>query len=58
MWWFPSFLNLCRTFTNDFVSTNHKTHCDFSFSVNIINSVQRRQRRSDWHWDVVTLSDD
>jgi hypothetical protein len=41
-----SFLNSCRTFTNDFVSTNHKTGYDVSFSVNIINSVQRCQRQS------------
>ena len=30
-----------------FVSSNHKTNCVFSLSVNIINNVQRCQRQSD-----------
>ena len=39
--WFPSkFIPALTLLTNDFVSANHKTHCDFSLSLNIISSVQ------------------
>ena len=39
-----------------FVSANHKTHYALSLSLNIINSLQWRQRQLDRHLDVVTLS--
>jgi hypothetical protein len=42
-----SFLNLRWTLANDFVSTNHKAHCAFSLSINIINILQRCQQQSD-----------
>ena len=42
-----SFLHLHWTLTNNFVSPNHKTHCTFPLSINIINSVQRRQWQTD-----------
>jgi hypothetical protein len=38
--------NLRWTLTNDFISANYKTHCAFSLSVNIINSMQRHQRQT------------
>jgi hypothetical protein len=54
---FYSFLNLRWTLNNDFASANHKTHCAFPLSVYIIKRAQRRQRQTDRHWDVVTLSE-
>lgn len=52
-----SFLNLCCTLTNDFVSIYHKTHCTLMLFLNIINSVQLRQWQPGRHWDIATLSE-
>ena len=39
--WFPSkFIPALMLLMNNCVSTNHKTHCDYSLSLNIINSMQ------------------
>jgi len=53
-----SFLQLCYSLLmNDSVSTNHKTYCDFSLSLNIINSVEWCEKDSGRYWDVVALSE-
>lgn len=52
-----SLLNLHWTQSSHFVSANHKTHCACSLSISIISSMQRRQRLSDRHWELVTLNE-
>jgi len=52
-----SFLNFQWTLINNFDSANHKTHCTFSTSVNIINSKHLRQRQTDRKTDTLRPCD-